>query len=106
MNQVLIPTQPACPTTTRSTATASALQATVATTQIPTNKRLEPTTQVEDDSIIVAGTKQKRRILHKYESKFGTNSPHSIVTIKKGKHSIDSINTSPICMKPSIMKYY
>ena len=92
--------------TTRSTARALSLQARVAPTQIPTDKSLEPTTHVEDESIIVVGIKHKNHILHKYESEFGTNTPHSIVTRKKGKHSIDSIDTSPIRMKPSIKKYY
>jgi len=43
---------------------------------------------------------------HKYESEFRVNSPNSVVTKKKGKHSTVTIVLSSACMKPSINKYY
>jgi hypothetical protein len=42
--------------------------------------------EVNNDAMIVSGTKEKRCILEAYETKFGTGYPVSIVTRKKGKH--------------------
>jgi len=39
--------------------------------------------EVNDDALIVPGTKEKRRILEAYETKFGPGYPVSIVTRKK-----------------------
>ncbi len=39
--------------------------------------------EVNDDAMIISGTKEKRRILEAYETKFGTGYPVSIVTRKK-----------------------
>ena len=39
--------------------------------------------EVRDDAAIVSGTREKRRILEAYETKFGTEYPDSIVTRKK-----------------------
>ena len=39
--------------------------------------------EVNDDALIVPGTKEKRRILEAYETKFETGYPVSIVTRKK-----------------------
>jgi hypothetical protein len=44
----------------------------------------------KDDLIIVAGTREKRRILNAYKEKFGLGYTNSIVMTKKGKH----INTT------------
>ena len=41
--------------------------------------------EANDDATIVSGTREKRRILEAYETKFGTGYPDSIVTRKKGK---------------------
>ena len=65
-----------------------------------------PSAQLGDDSIIITGTKHKKRVLQEYESKFGNDIPHPIVTRLKGKHSTDSIYAAPVCMKHSIKKYY
>jgi hypothetical protein len=60
----------------------------------------------KDDSIIVAGTREKWRILNAYEEKFGSGYTYSIVTTKKGKH-VNTISDLPnICMRPSKDKYY
>ncbi len=39
--------------------------------------------EVHDDAMIISGTREKRRILEAYETKFGTGYPVSIVTQKK-----------------------
>jgi hypothetical protein len=39
--------------------------------------------EVNDDAMIVSGSKEKRRILEAYETKFETGYPVSIVTRKK-----------------------
>jgi hypothetical protein len=41
--------------------------------------------EAHDDAMIVSGTREKRRILEAYETKFGTGYPDSIITRKKGK---------------------
>jgi len=41
--------------------------------------------EAHDDATIVSGTREKRRILEAYETKFGTGYPDSIITRKKGK---------------------
>ncbi len=60
----------------------------------------------EDDLIIVAGTREKRRILNAYEEKFGSGYTDSIVTTKKGKHANTTSVLPNICMRPSKDKYY
>jgi len=39
--------------------------------------------EVRDDVVIVSGTREKRRILEAYETKFGTEYPDSIITRKR-----------------------
>jgi hypothetical protein len=58
-----------------------------------------------NNSIIVKGTRKKKRILTAYQEKFGSEYPESIVTRKKGKISDD---TSLHCarMRPSLDKWY
>ncbi len=58
-----------------------------------------------NNSIIVQGTREKKRILTDYQEKFGSEYPESIVTRKKGKISDD---TSLHCarMRPSLNKWY
>ncbi len=58
-----------------------------------------------NDSIIVQGTRKKKRILMAYQEKFGSEYPESIVTRKKDKISN---NTSLHCarMRPSLDKWY
>ncbi len=73
-------------------------------------KEIDPTQpthrDAKDDSIIMAGTREKRRILNAYEEKFGSGYTNSIVTTKKGKH-VNTTSVLPnICMRPSKDKYY
>ncbi len=58
-----------------------------------------------NNSIIVQGTREKKRILTAYQEKFGSEYPELIVTRKKGKISDD---TSLHCarMRPSLDKWY
>jgi len=49
-------------------------------TTIPANPQ-----EAHDDTTIISGTREKRRILEAYETKFGTGYPDSIITRKKGK---------------------
>jgi hypothetical protein len=58
-----------------------------------------------NNSIIVQGTRKKKRILMDYQENFGSEYPESILTRKKGKISND---TSLHCarMRPSLDKWY
>ncbi len=58
-----------------------------------------------NNSIIVKGTREKKRILTAYQEKIGLKYPELIVTRKKGKISDD---TSLHCarMRPSLDKWY
>ncbi len=60
---------------------------------------------LSNNSIIVKGTREKKRILTAYQEKFGSKYPESIVTRKKGKISN---YTSLHCarMRPSLNKWY
>jgi hypothetical protein len=60
----------------------------------------------EDDLIIVAGTREKRRILNAYKEKFGLGHTDSIVMTKKGKHLNTTSDLPNICTRPSKDKYY
>ncbi len=60
----------------------------------------------KDDLIIVAGTREKRRILNAYEEKIGLGYTDSIVTTKKGKHVNTTSDLPNVCMRPSKDKYY
>ena len=65
--------------------------------------------EVNDDAMIVSGSKEKRRILEAYETKFGTGYPVSIVTRKKGKHvgaTLLSHSATRRRMRPSKSKFY
>jgi hypothetical protein len=64
--------------------------------------------EVNNDAMIVSGTKEKRRILEAYETKFGTGYPVSIVTRKKGKHVGTTLlsHSATWCMRPSKDKFY
>jgi hypothetical protein len=44
--------------------------------------------EADDNSTIVLGTREKRRILEAYEKKFGSGYPDSIVTSKKVSSSV------------------
>jgi len=65
--------------------------------------------EAHDDVTIVSGTREKRRILEAYETKFGTGYPDSIITRKKGK-LVDTTLLSPHSrtrrMRPSKDKFY
>jgi len=50
--------------------------------------------EAHDDTTIVSGTREKRRILEAYETKFGTGYPDSIIMREKGK-LIDTMLLSP-----------
>jgi hypothetical protein len=58
-----------------------------------------------NNSIIVKGMREKKRILTAYQDKFNSEYPESMVTRKKGKISDD---TSLHCarMRPSLNKWY
>jgi hypothetical protein len=58
--------------------------------------------------MIVSGTKEKRRILEAYKTKFGTGYPVSIVTRKKGKHVGTTLLSYSATrrMRPSKDKFY
>jgi hypothetical protein len=57
--------------------------------------------------MIVSGTREKRRILEAYETKFGTGYPDSIITRKKGKLiATTSHSHSTRRMRPSKDKFY
>jgi hypothetical protein len=64
--------------------------------------------EVNNDAMIVSGTKEKRRILEAYEMKFGTEYPVSIVTRKKGKHVGTTLlsHSATRRMRPSKDKFY
>ncbi len=65
--------------------------------------------EVNDDVMIVSGTKEKRKILEAYETKFGTGYPVSIVTRKKGKHVDATLllhSATRRRMRPSKNKFY
>jgi len=65
--------------------------------------------EANDDAMIVSGTREKRRILEAYETKFGTGYPDSIITRKKGKLTIatsSSLSHSTRRMRPSKDKFY
>ena len=64
--------------------------------------------EANDDATIVSGTREKRRILEAYETKFGTGYPDSIVTRKKGKliATSSSLSLSTRRMRPSKDKFY
>jgi hypothetical protein len=61
-------------------------------------------------STVVSGSKEKKCILDKYISKFGSGYQESIITKKKGKLDLNeplpSFASSRQCMKPSTNKYY
>jgi hypothetical protein len=58
-----------------------------------------------NNSIIVKGTREKKRILTANQEKFGSKYPELIVTRKKGKISND-ISLHCTCMRPSLDKWY
>ncbi len=60
---------------------------------------------LSNNSIIIKGTCEKKRILTAYQEKFGSKYPELIITRKKGKISDD---TSLHCarMRPSLDKWY
>jgi hypothetical protein len=60
----------------------------------------------KDDSIIVAGTREKWRMLNAYKEKFGLGYTDSIVMTKKGKHINATSDLPNICLRPSKDKYY
>jgi hypothetical protein len=64
----------------------------------------------DDDLTIVAGTREKRRILKAYEEQFGSGYPDSITTTKKGKQVSYYAASDPQMrnkrMRPSKDKYY
>jgi len=64
--------------------------------------------EANGDATIVSGTREKRRILEAYETKFGTGYPDSIVTRKKGKliATSSSLSLSTRRMRPSKDKFY
>ena len=64
-----------------------------------------PPIEVDNQDIVVAGTKQKDAILAAYEAKFKIGS-NEVVTKRKGKRSLVSALYSCKRMRPSRDKYY
>jgi hypothetical protein len=64
--------------------------------------------ETNDDLTIVAGTREKRRILDAYEKHFGSGYPNSIVMTRKGKQvsTASDLQLLNKCMRPSKDKYY
>ncbi len=56
------------------------------------NKDVTTIASPQQDSIIIRGTKEKKRILSNYQEKFGANYPDSIITHKKGKLCEDEVS--------------
>ncbi len=65
---------------------------------LPASTCVEPT--------IDLGTKEKKRILEKYQVQQGSNYPDSIVKMKKGKTSDDISCLERSRMRPSLDKWY
>ncbi len=64
--------------------------------------------ETNDDLTIIAGTRQKRRILDAYKKHFGLGCPNSIVTTRKGKQvsTASDLQLLNKRMRPSKGKYY
>jgi hypothetical protein len=64
--------------------------------------------ETNDDLTIVAGTREKRRILNAYKKHFGLGHPDSIVTTRKGKlvSTASDLQLLNKRMRPSKGKYY
>ncbi len=60
---------------------------------------------LSNNSIIVKGTREKKRILMAYQEKFGSEYPELIVTRKKGK-ILDDTSLHRARMRPSLNKWY
>ncbi len=60
----------------------------------------------KDDSNILVGTREKRRILNAYEEKNGLGYTDSIVTTKKDKHINTTSDLPNIHVRPSKDKHY
>jgi hypothetical protein len=60
---------------------------------------------LSNNSIIVQGTRKKKRILTAYQDKFGSEYPELIVTRKQGKFFNDKF-LHGACMRPSLNKRY
>jgi hypothetical protein len=84
---------------------ASDVKSKIATLLHTSNSVITTHTMSSNNSIIVQGTREKKRILTAYQEKFGSEYPELIVTRKKGKISDD---TSLHCarMRPSLDKWY
>ncbi len=84
---------------------ASDVKSKVATLLHTSNSVTASHTVSSNNSIIIQGTREKKRILMAYQEKFGSEYPESIVTRKKGKISD---NTSIHCtrMRSSLDKLY
>jgi hypothetical protein len=67
-------------------------------------------TLISSVSSSVSGTKEKKRILEEYVSKFGSSHQELIITMKKGKLNLNEplhiVMSSWKGMKPSTNKYY
>ena len=88
-----------CSTTT---ASASSLKVKVASALAKMDLDLSIPSELVDDDVIVTGKKHKMLILQEYKAEFGCDTPKSIVTRKKGKHSHKTDTITPTRMLPSI----
>jgi hypothetical protein len=64
--------------------------------------------ETNDNLTIIAGTREKRRILNAYKKHFGLGYPDSIVTARKGKQvsTASDLQLLNKRMRPSKGKYY
>ena len=84
------PLIPACPTSVSKQLTTCSLLANnivvaamnAKADTVPTVSTLAISQKANNDSVIVTGTREKRRILEAYEEKFGSGYPNSIVKKK------------------------
>jgi len=65
-----------------------------------------PSSTCIESTIQLVGTKEKKRILEKYQEQYRSDNPNSIVTKKKGKNSDDIPCKKRSRMRPSLDKWY
>ena len=102
------PNTAACPSAERSTCTtlATLLRVKVASALAKMDLDLSLPSELVHNNVIVKGKGHKMQILQEYEAEFGANYPKSIITRRKGTHSMVPDIVHPTCMSPSIQKYY
>ena len=91
----------------KATTKAPLLRVRVASELAKADMGLSLPSELVDNNVIVKGKRHKMQILAEYyEATYGADFPNPIITKKKGKHSCEQDIVHPICMLPSIKKYY